>query len=156
MNDRQGPKSKPHRPPRLSLLSSGVRPFYFVTFNTHRRVPTLAQNDIHATFCRFCGQARLFGVTVGRYVLMPDHVHLFVVLPPRRVGDHALGTITQILSGQNAAESRSRSAALAGGLLRSCPAFRRKLRAEMGICPAESGPAGCGHRRNGRTKAKWM
>ena len=82
MGDRQNPKSKPHRPPRLSMLAPGVRPFYFVTFNTCRRATTLAQKDIHETFCRFCGQARAFGVTVGRYVIMPDHVHLFVVLPP--------------------------------------------------------------------------
>lgn len=67
------------------MLSPAVRPFFFVTFNTQRRLPILARNDIHDTFRQFCGQARTFGVAVGRYVIMPDHVHLFVVLPPEGV-----------------------------------------------------------------------
>ena len=72
-------KSSRHRPPRLTMLSPGVRPFYFVTFNTHRRLAILAQEAAHQVFVHFCEQAIERGVTVGRYVIMPDHVHLFVV-----------------------------------------------------------------------------
>ena len=71
----------PHRPPRLEPLFSNVRPFYFVTFNTHKRLPLFAQPKIHETLRSFCFTAQEYEVAVGRYVLMPDHVHLFVSLP---------------------------------------------------------------------------
>ncbi len=71
----------PRRPPRLQYLFSNVQPFYFVTFNTHARLPLLAHAEIHETFCSFCLRAEEHNVAVGRYVIMPDHVHLFVVLP---------------------------------------------------------------------------
>jgi putative transposase len=58
-----------------------VHPFYFVTFNTYKRLPLLARPEIHETFCLFCRRAYDHNVAVGRYVLMPDHVHLFVALP---------------------------------------------------------------------------
>ena len=81
MHENHDVKSRRHRPPRLTMLSSGVRPFYFVTFNTYKRVAILAQEAVHQAFIQFCGQAVGRGVSVGRYVIMPDHLHLFVVLP---------------------------------------------------------------------------
>jgi putative transposase len=69
-----------HRPPRLDRIFSGVRPFYFITFNTHQRAATLASPEVHACFRAFAEKAGEHGVAVGRYVIMPDHVHLFVVL----------------------------------------------------------------------------
>ena len=69
------------RPPRLELRFSKLRPLYFVTFNTYKRLPLLARADIHETFCVFCNRAQEQAVAVGRYVLMPDHAHLFVALP---------------------------------------------------------------------------
>jgi REP element-mobilizing transposase RayT len=78
--------SKPRRLHRLHLLYSSVRPFYFVTFNTYRRRAILATPEVHDAFRAFCLRAEVeFGVAVGRYVLMPDHVHLFVVMPPDRI-----------------------------------------------------------------------
>lgn len=71
----------PRRPHRLDLLFSSVRPFYFVTFNTHKRLPLLARADIHEAFRSFCVRAQEHNVAVGRYVLMPNHVHLFVAMP---------------------------------------------------------------------------
>ena len=70
----------PRRPPRLDLVFSKMRPFYFVTFNTYRRLPLLARPEIHEVFCSFCVRAQEHGVAVGKYVLMPDHAHLFVAL----------------------------------------------------------------------------
>ena len=71
------------RPPRLSQLYSSVRPFYFLTFNTYKRRPILVSKDSHETFRSFCLRAESdHGIAVGRYVLMPDHVHLFVAFPP--------------------------------------------------------------------------
>jgi REP element-mobilizing transposase RayT len=72
----------PKRPPRLDLLFSSVRPFYFITFNTYKRRPLLARTEIHEVFRSFCSRAKDRNIAVGRYVLMPDHVHLFVALPP--------------------------------------------------------------------------
>jgi putative transposase len=71
----------PRRPPRLGRLFDNVRPFYFVTFNTYRRHPFLAQPEVHQAFYMFCSKAHEHGIAVGRYVIMPDHVHLFVAFP---------------------------------------------------------------------------
>jgi putative transposase len=66
------------RPLRLARVF-GKSPLYFVTFCTHARTPCLARDEIHATFVLFAGKAeRDFRIAVGRYVIMPDHVHLFV------------------------------------------------------------------------------
>jgi len=73
-------KSPRHRPPRLERIFSNLRPFYFVTFNTYKRSPWLANREIHEDFLIFARKGRARGVAVGRYVIMPDHVHVFVVL----------------------------------------------------------------------------
>ncbi len=71
----------PRRPPRIDLFQD-QRPFYFVTFNTAARRHLLAQDDILRTFLEFARRGYdEQGVAVGRFVIMPDHVHLFVVLP---------------------------------------------------------------------------
>lgn len=70
------------RPPHLERLFDGVEPFFFVTFNTHQRLPLLACAEVHDEFQKFCMRAFAeFHVAVGRYVVMPDHVHLFVAMP---------------------------------------------------------------------------
>jgi putative transposase len=71
----------PRRPPRLSRLFDTVRPFYFVTFNTYDRQRFLARPEVHEAFRMFCSKAQRHGVAVGRYVIMPDHVHLFAAFP---------------------------------------------------------------------------
>jgi len=65
------------RPLRLGrVLTRG--PLYFVTFCTHQRRPFLARDEVHAAFVLFAERAeRDFNIGVGRYVIMPDHVHLF-------------------------------------------------------------------------------
>lgn len=73
-------KQYPRCPPRLTWLFSNVRPFYFVTFNTWNRKHILANDEVNEEFQTFCHNAGNHGVAVGRYVLMPDHVHLFVML----------------------------------------------------------------------------
>ena len=71
----------PRRPPRLGCLFDNLRPFYFVTFNTYERQELLARPEVHDAFRTFCSQAQEHDIAVGRYVIMPDHVHLFVALP---------------------------------------------------------------------------
>lgn len=71
----------PRRPPRLDLFQD-QRPFYFVTFNTYQRRALLANETVYQALLDFGtrGYAE-HGVAIGRFVLMPDHAHLFVVLP---------------------------------------------------------------------------
>jgi len=53
-------------------------PVYFVTFNTHTRAALLTTPEVHKFFFEYCRRAVEFRIGVGRYVLMPDHIHLFV------------------------------------------------------------------------------
>jgi putative transposase len=69
----------PRMPPRLQpLFRKYDPPLYFVTFNTHHRQQFLAGPSLHSAFVAFAQRAHEKGISVGRYVLMPDHVHLFV------------------------------------------------------------------------------
>ena len=78
--DLMTPKNFGQRPPRLDqLFQTYNEPVYFVTFCTHRRKALLASNRVHLAFIAFTDRAcREFNIAVGRHVLMPDHVHLFV------------------------------------------------------------------------------
>ena len=55
-------------------------PIYFVTACTWDRRSLLASDDIHHAFRHFSTAGAARGAWVGRYVLMPDHLHLFVAL----------------------------------------------------------------------------
>jgi putative transposase len=74
------PPRHPRRPPRLEWLFSNREPLYFVTFNTFKRRRMLARPEVHDVFRNFCLRGKDRGIPVGRYVLMPDHVHLFVFI----------------------------------------------------------------------------
>jgi len=66
------------RPRRLDLIYIN-QPLYFVTFATRDRksIPSLDRAQVALQQYGHCGIAK-FHVALGRYVLMPDHVHLFV------------------------------------------------------------------------------
>ena len=68
------------RPPRLKRLDRlfVTHPLYFVTTCTEVRKPILANTKVHEDFRKFCQTGLERGVFVGKYVLMPDHLHLFV------------------------------------------------------------------------------
>ena len=68
----------PNRPPRLEPFQKYDPPLYFVTFNTHRRKRLLANHRVHRCLVNFAKAALDRGVAVGRYVIMPDHIHFFV------------------------------------------------------------------------------
>ncbi|HEX4638425.1 MAG TPA: transposase [Chthoniobacterales bacterium] len=68
----------PYRPPRLEPFQKYDPPLYFVTFNTHRRKKLLANNAVHSCFVNFAEAALDREIAVGQYVIMPDHIHLFV------------------------------------------------------------------------------
>jgi putative transposase len=66
------------KPPRLHRIFSDG-PLYSVTFCTLYRRSLLANDRIHLAFQSYCGRAAAdHNVAVGRYVIMPDHVHLFL------------------------------------------------------------------------------
>jgi putative transposase len=67
----------PNRPPRLEPFQKYDPPLYFVTFNTHCRRKLLANERVHRSFVNFAEAGSPRGIAVGRYVIMPDHIHLF-------------------------------------------------------------------------------
>ena len=69
-------KSHPGRPPRVVPLID--QPLYFITFTTHNRRNILANDKTHSRFVTFAEKALDRGAAVGRYVIMPDHIHLFL------------------------------------------------------------------------------
>jgi REP element-mobilizing transposase RayT len=70
---------------RLEMVFTDA-PVYFITASTEKRRHLIANDRSHEVLRRFCMLARDRGVLVGRYVLMPDHFHLFVCIPPGAVG----------------------------------------------------------------------
>jgi REP element-mobilizing transposase RayT len=62
------------------------QPLYFITTCTHARRHILANAGIHRSFVEFAQRGADRGAWVGRYVLMPDHLHLFVSLEPDQMG----------------------------------------------------------------------
>lgn len=87
----------PRRPPRLQrVFQHHAAPAYFVTFCTYDRRKWLASDPVHDAFVRFADTAAdKFHIAVGRYVIMPDHVHLFVRGGPEFMLGQWIGTLKQ-------------------------------------------------------------
>jgi REP-associated tyrosine transposase len=51
---------------------------YFVTFNTYRRRKLLADARVNSCLIGFAKLGEQRGIALGRYVIMPDHIHFFV------------------------------------------------------------------------------
>ena len=69
---------------RLNLVF--VRsPIYFVTACTQNRRDILATPAIHETFLRFGQEGPSHGAWIGAYVIMPDHLHLFVATDDEQI-----------------------------------------------------------------------
>jgi putative transposase len=49
-----------------------------VTFNTWKRRSLLVNEKVHESFRGYAEKNLCRGFAVGRYVIMPDHIHLFV------------------------------------------------------------------------------
>jgi REP element-mobilizing transposase RayT len=60
-------------------------PIYFVTACTDRRQSVLANHDIHLRLKCFGREGENRGAWLGDYVLMPDHLHLFVALDGEQI-----------------------------------------------------------------------
>ncbi|MGI8821597.1 MAG: REP-associated tyrosine transposase [Chthoniobacterales bacterium] len=90
----------PRRPPRLErVFPRDNAPIYFVTFCTYRRGSWLARDPVHRAFIQFGeAAAERFRTGIGRYVIMPDHIHLFVCGGPEFVLGRWIGGLKQALA----------------------------------------------------------
>ncbi len=146
------------KPSRLDLIFQRFgAPVYFVTFNTHIRASLLATPQVHAAFIEYCRSAADFRIGVGRYVLVPDHIHLFVCF--------GIGCSTTLSTWIKGTQTGTRSHfalkrtstckasgpnaifLLATGLSRSSVAKRRELCCQVGLCVQESGARWTGYSR---------
>jgi hypothetical protein len=67
------------KPPRLERIFQRYDPpLYFVTLCTVRRSKILANDFVHRSLIEYGERGVEKNVALGRYVIMPDHVHLFV------------------------------------------------------------------------------
>jgi putative transposase len=93
-------------PERLRRLETVfVRsPIYFVTACTSKRRKILATKVIHESFVNFGEKGPQHGAWIGAYVLMPDHLHLFVA-----VDDECVTLVAWMKSLKNALSTALRS-----------------------------------------------
>src|SRR5438067_9706594 len=90
----------PKLPARLTRIF-GNNPLFFVTFRSRRRRKVLATNSVNAAFLEFASRAHaMHNVAVGRYVIMPDHLHLFVCGPDDFELGRWVGVLKQNLAKQ--------------------------------------------------------
>jgi putative transposase len=95
----------PKVPPRLRWVLPHD-PVFFITFCTQQRRKLLASDTVHTAFVSFATRAHLEqNVAVGRYVIMPDHVHFFVRRPDELELGRWVGMLKQTLAKQIAPAS---------------------------------------------------
>lgn len=83
-------------------------PIYFITACTNARKKILAMPTVHHAFVEFGGDGQNLGAWIGSYVLMPDHLHLFVALDDRELTLVAMdevfeNTLSKVLRAQDVA-----------------------------------------------------
>jgi REP element-mobilizing transposase RayT len=90
----------PGRPPHLSnVFRKFDPPLYFITFCTFDRKPLLANDAFHNHFIELMHRKSCEGIACGEFVIMPDHIHLFLRIDPRRYElGKTVGFIKQSLS----------------------------------------------------------
>ena len=68
-----------NQPLRLERIFQAYNPpLYFVTLCAAERRRLFNTAEVHDAFANYCRRALDHNITVGRYVLMPDHIHFFV------------------------------------------------------------------------------
>jgi putative transposase len=60
-------------------------PIYFVTASTHERKKILNNSALHERLISFGKEGEQHGAWLGAYILMPDHLHAFVVVDDERM-----------------------------------------------------------------------
>ena len=78
-------KKIPGRPPHFSTIFRKYDPpLYFITFCTHNRAAVLATEQFYSHFISFMTQKAEQGIACGEFVIMPDHIHLFLRIDPHQ------------------------------------------------------------------------
>jgi putative transposase len=95
-------------PPRLIPFQKYESPLWFITVGTVDRKPLLAGDSIHERFVAFGKTHSDSGIAIGRYVIMPDHIHFFVRLAPK----YKLGTTVGLLKKSLSAAIKENTARL--------------------------------------------
>ena len=90
----------PRRPSRLpQIFQKYDSPLFFVTFCTFNRAPILATDTFHQYFVLLMRRKSKEGIACGKYVIMPDHIHLFLRIDNSRYQlGKTVGFIKQSLS----------------------------------------------------------
>ncbi len=68
----------PQHPPRIVPFAKYDSPLWFITFGMHDRKRVLDTAQVHRRFVEFGEEQVVRGTAVGRYIIMPDHLHLFI------------------------------------------------------------------------------
>ena len=84
VGDRRCNCNVPERLRRLDVVYQR-RPIYFITMCTAERRKLLANPAIHDAFRSFAKAGSDVGAWIGSYILMPDHLHLFVRIDGERL-----------------------------------------------------------------------
>src|SRR5213593_4016708 len=77
-------ENRKHRLRRLDLVFVHS-PIYFITACTERRRKLLATPAVHETLLCFGQKGPTHGAWIGAYVIMPDHVHVFVATDDEKI-----------------------------------------------------------------------
>ena len=122
---------------RLDLMF--VRsPIYFVTACMQDRGKLLATVAVHESFLQFGQEGPAHGAWIGAYVIMPDHLHLFVATDDEKItlpawAKSLKNTISKALRARTVAPPHSQK-----NIFRSRAAERRVVLRKMEPCSRES------------------
>ena len=119
----------PKHPPRLVPFQKYNSPLWFVTFGTRNRFPILANKSVHDQFISFSRKNAQKGIAIGRYVIMPDHIHFFIRLAPDCKLGATVGFLKKSLSvilKHNGAVTPHWQPGFFDHMLRSAPSYSEK------------------------------
>ena len=99
MSDVESIHSGRRRPQRLkTVFPLSSRPVYFVTAVTWQRQRILASKDVTAACVQHALKQQALGVAVGRYVVMPDHLHFFIAIGSRATLSESVKHLKQVIT----------------------------------------------------------
>jgi REP element-mobilizing transposase RayT len=99
-----------------------------VTACTYRRKPLLATEDVNHAFARFADRAYSeHNIAVGRYVIMPDHIHLFVCGPDNFELGQWMGMLKQCLEKKILSHDQARITSPTGRRLQNTLMLRQTV-----------------------------
>ena len=120
-------KRFPRVPPRLSDAFPN-NPVYFVPACTFHRRRVLASDSVSTAFTQFseCAFSE-HNIAVGRYVIMPDHLHLFVCGPDDFELGRWMGMLKRNLEKQILTHDEPGVTSPTGRRLQKTPVWQRRF-----------------------------